>query len=226
MSIKKRKMESSNPIQKKVKRDHKLLIGATFAAIVASLCCITPVFAFLAGLSGIATTFAFLEPLRPYLIIITILILAFAWYQKLKPKSKEEFQCECEEGYKPKFWHSKIFLGIVTVLAILLLTFPYYAHIFYSDKNKEVIYVKESNTELVMFHIDGMFCNACEEHVKHAIGEVVGVLEANASYKEGTATVKFDKTKTSVEQITDAINDTGYKVTDSNKMNSDEKKGN
>lgn len=54
------------------------------SAIAASLCCITPVLALVAGSSGIAAGFSWLEPARPYLIGITILVLGFAWYQKLK----------------------------------------------------------------------------------------------------------------------------------------------
>jgi mercuric ion transport protein len=63
----------------------KKWIGAGIvAAIVASLCCIAPVIALLAGTSSMASTFSFLEPARPYLIGLTIALLGFAWYQKLK----------------------------------------------------------------------------------------------------------------------------------------------
>ena len=41
-----------------------------FAAIAASLCCITPLLAILAGASGIASAFSWLEPARPYLIVV------------------------------------------------------------------------------------------------------------------------------------------------------------
>jgi len=48
-------------------------------AITASLCCITPVLAFIAGVSGIASAFSWLHPVRPYLIVITVLLLGLAW---------------------------------------------------------------------------------------------------------------------------------------------------
>src|SRR3990172_10982156 len=93
------------------------LIGAgILSAIAASLCCITPVLALIAGSSGIAATFSWLEPARPYLIGITVLVLGFAWYQKLKPK-KAEVDCDCEGDKKPSFMQSNKFLGIVTVFA-------------------------------------------------------------------------------------------------------------
>jgi mercuric ion transport protein len=51
----------------------KKLVGTTIiTAITASLCCITPVLALIAGTSGIASTFSWIEPFRPYLIALTI----------------------------------------------------------------------------------------------------------------------------------------------------------
>ena len=55
-------------------------------AVTASVCCITPLLAILAGSSGLVTTFSWIEPFRPYLIALTIGILGLAWYLKLKPK--------------------------------------------------------------------------------------------------------------------------------------------
>jgi hypothetical protein len=69
-----------------MKREKKLIGAGLLAAITASLCCITPVLALIAGTSGIASTFSWIEPFRPYLIGLTILVLGFACYQKLKPQ--------------------------------------------------------------------------------------------------------------------------------------------
>ena len=71
-----------------MKSENKLIGAGLLTAITASLCCITPVLALIAGTSGIASTFSWIEPFRPYLIGLTILVLAFAWYQKLKPQKE------------------------------------------------------------------------------------------------------------------------------------------
>jgi mercuric ion transport protein len=71
-----------------MKTDKKLIGAGLLTAIAASLCCITPVLALIAGTSGLASTFSWLEPFRPYFIGLTILVLGFAWYQKLNLKSK------------------------------------------------------------------------------------------------------------------------------------------
>merc|ERR1711916_15172 len=93
------------------------------------------------GTSGIASTFSWIEPFRPYLVGLSILVLGFAWYQKLKPQ--KEIDCECEtddlpagKAGRPKFIQSKTFLGIVTLLAIIMLAFPYYSGIFLSKYRK------------------------------------------------------------------------------------------
>jgi len=46
-----------------------------------------------------------------------------------------------------------------------------------------------------------MYCEACDNHVAYAAQEVDGVLEAKADHKTGKAEVKFDKTKTSRDEI-------------------------
>ncbi len=93
------------------------VLGATIAA---SLCCVTPILALLAGSSTLATSFSWLAPYHNYLVIFTIIVLLYAWYDKLKPS--KELECACDE--KEGFFSSKTFLSIVTVFALVMLSFP------------------------------------------------------------------------------------------------------
>jgi copper chaperone CopZ len=196
--------------------DTKWMGAGLFAAFVASLCCVTPVFAFLAGIGGVASTFSWVEPFRPYLIGLTILLLGFAWYQKLKPQWDQE--CTCEED--PSFWNTKGFLGVVTILAALLLAFPYYSDAFFPEKNNQkVVYVQESQVQTITWDIKGMTCTGCEATVENAASGVDGVLEADASYDTGKATIKYNKSKTNREAIIAAINKTGFTVADNVELN-------
>jgi copper chaperone CopZ len=194
-----------------MKSENKLIGAGLLTAITASLCCITPVLALIAGTSGIASTFSWIEPFRPYLIGLTILVLGFAWYQKLKPK--REIDCECETDKKPKFIQSKKFLAIVTVFAFIMLAFPYYSGFLHPNTEKQVIIVDKSDIKTTEFKISGMTCAGCEEHVNHQVNKLYGILKSKASYENGNAIVKFDKTKTNETEIEKAINSTGYKVT-------------
>lgn len=195
-----------------MKSENKLIRAGLLTAITASLCCITPVLALIAGTTGIALTFSWIEPFRPYLIGLTILVLGFAWYQK--PKPQKEIDCECEKDEKPKFMQSKTFLGIVTAFATIMLAFPYYSGIFYSNMQKEIIVVDKSDITTAEFNISGMTCASCEEHINHEVNKLNGIANSKASHENGTAIIEFDKTKTNETEIEKAINATGYNVTD------------
>lgn len=195
-----------------MKTDSKLIGAGLLTAIAASLCCITPVLAIIAGTSGLASTFSWLEPFRPYFIGLTILVLGFAWYQKLKPK--KQIDCNCDTEEKPKFFQSKMFLGIVTAFAIIMLAFPYYTSIFYPKPEKKIIVVDKSNIQKVEFTISGMTCTSCEEHVNHEVNKLSGIINSNASYINGKAVVEFDNSKINITEIEKSINSTGYSVTD------------
>lgn len=180
------------------------------AAIVASLCCITPVFSLLAGIGGIASTFSWMEPFRPYLIVLTVGALGFAWYQKMKQKTAEEIACACEDD-KPSFWQSKNFLGLVTVFAVVMLAFPYYADVFYPEtKLTESKNISLESTYKI--NISRMTCTGCEEHVKLEIGKLPGISRIKVSYEQESAVVSFDESKTSTEEIKTAVARTGYKI--------------
>ena len=198
------------------KKDKKLMGAGVVTAIAASLCCITPVLALFAGAGGIASTFSWIEPFRPYLMWITILVLAFAWYQKLKPK-KQEIDCACDEKDKPSFWQSKLFLGIVTVFAGLMLAFPHYSYIFYPEKKAGIVENVSSTIQELNVQVKGMTCESCNLHVENEVAQLPGYIDANADYKTGNVTVKYDTSKSTEEEVIQAINNTGYKIVNSQK---------
>src|SRR5690606_38252574 len=194
-----------------MKTDNKLIGAGLLTAIAASLCCITPILVLIAGTSGLASTFSWLEPFRPYFIGLTILLLSLAWYQKLI--RKKQIDCNCETEKKPKFIQSKIFLGIVTVFTIVMLAFPYYASVFYPKTEKQIIVVDKSNVQKAEFTISGMTCASCEEHVNHEVNKLSGIISSTTSYNNGNTIVEFDKSKTNISEIEKAIDITGYIIT-------------
>ena len=195
-----------------MKTDEKLIRTGLLAAFTASLCCITPLLAFIAGTSGLAATFSWIEPLRPYLIALTVFVLGFAWYLKLKPK--KQIDCNCEKEEKIPFTQSKMFLGTVTLFAVVMLAFPYYSGIFYPTTEKQIIIVDQSNIRKIEFTISGMTCASCGEHVNSEVNKLSGIVSSEVSYENRNAMVKFDDSKTNIDEIENAINGTGYVVTD------------
>ncbi len=188
--------------------------SAIVTAFLASLCCITPVLAILGGLSGIASTFSFVEPLRPYFIAFTAIILGYAFYNAYKPK-KSEIDCDCETEAKAnkksfinsgtsRFWRGKSFLWIVAIIAVILISFPYYSKVFFPNLQNIGI---TNSTHIVKakLEIEGMTCTSCEQSVDFALKSEKGVLIAQSSYKTGVAYVEFDNTKVKPEQLKKAI---------------------
>jgi copper chaperone CopZ len=202
-----------------MKSENKLIGAGLLAAISASICCITPLLAIIAGTSGIASTFSWIEPFRPYLIVLTLLVLGLAWYQKVKPK--KDIDCECEPDElsrknreKPKFIQTKTFLGIVTAFAIIMLAFPYYSGIFYPKTEKQLSIIDRSDISATEFKVSGMTCVSCEEHINHEVNKLNGIVNSKASYENGNAIIEFDSSKTTETEIEKAIKSSGYEVTD------------
>ena len=191
------------------------------SAIAASLCCITPVIALLSGSSSIAANFSWIEPARPYLTGLSIAVLVFAWYLKLKQAKANNMDCNCETTKKASFLQSKTFLGTVTVFAILMMTFPLYAKVFFpKPKIQATILSVVDNKQQVKFTIQGMTCKACEEHVNNELSKVNGVVAYKTSYATRSSLVTFDKSKVDEKTIEAAINKTGYKVKSYEQINS------
>jgi copper chaperone CopZ len=74
-----------------------------------------------------------------------------------------------------------------------------------------------SKTEVinkVEISITGMSCTGCEETITKSALALEGVKEATASFTEGKAWITFDEADVTAEQISAAIEKTGYRVTE------------
>jgi len=192
--------------------DKKILTGV-FAAVGASLCCITPVLAILAGSTGMASSFSWMEPFRPYLIGLTVFVLAYAWWDKLKPV-KEDIECACDpdEDGKVSFWYSTKFLAIITIFSAVMLSFPYWGDVFIQS-NQKAIQIEKQNLRSIEVDIEGMTCKACEATIEKVVLETGAVSSVKASSDKKNAIISFDTTKIDINEITKAIATTGYKPT-------------
>lgn len=178
--------------------------------VASSLCCITPVLGIVAGTGSIAGAFAWLEPFRWPLVVVSALALGFAWYLKISSAKVDD--CGCEVESRTSFFQSRTFLGGVTIFVVLSLGFPYYSEAFYPFDEKEVIFVQEQNIQTVEFFVEGMTCAGCEGNVKMEVNKLNGIVSSQVSYEEGNTIVKFDSILTNIEEVKTAIERTGYKV--------------
>ncbi|GGC14745.1 mercuric transport protein MerTP [Dyadobacter sediminis] len=182
-----------------------------FTAFASSLCCTVPLLAVIFGVSGSSSGLVWLETFRPFSVVLTIGALGWAWYNQLKNSKMKD--CACEPN-KTSFWQTKGFLGMVTAIALLLLTFPSYSNLLYQAKDQEVVQpVQDGPQKVAYVTIKGMTCESCEHHVKKEVAKLKGVSQVDVSYSKGAATVKYDSKKTSIADIKKAVDATGYKVT-------------
>ncbi|MET3115318.1 mercuric ion transport protein [Pedobacter sp. CG_S7] len=198
--------------------DKKLLGIGILTAFAASLCCITPILALISGASGIASVFSWMEPFRSYLIAVTLTVLGFAWYQKFKPVAASKIDCACDENgaitRKSEFLKSRRFLAVITAFAVPTLAFPYYSQFLYPKKINQMPAISSGKIQKIKFTVSGMTCSGCEEHVKHAVYQLPGIIEVKADYESGTTSIQYDHNQSDKTAIIKAIDATGYTVTE------------
>lgn len=181
------------------------------SSLAASLCCIAPLAAVLGGVSGVAAAVSWIEPARPYLVGSAVVLLGIAWLQRLRPQKSDD--CGCEVPGKRGTARSTGFLTVLTILAVLLMTFPLYAHLFYTQsKLVNATITTATPARKIEFTVKGMGCASCEPEVETAVAKLNGVQDVKASCIKKNTVVLFDPTRTSVEAIREAINSTGYTV--------------
>jgi len=193
----------------------KSLFGTgLLAALAASLCCINPLLAVVGGLGGAASSFAWLEPYRLYLVALTMAVLGFAWYRQLRSASAAA-DC-CVVPAQRSVMQSTGFLAAVTVLAALLLAFPYYGAKLYPTARPSAPVATVNGAAPIWqtrtYRIGGMTCEACAHHVEHAVQQVPGVQTVAVSYDQATAQVRYNGAQAQAAQVESAINGTGYHV--------------
>lgn len=112
---------STNP----AKSSLPAILGATLAAIGASVCCVVPLVLVLLGISGawIANLTA-LDAWRPWFSVATLLCLGLAFWNLYGPPSRCRTDGECVD---PRvLQRRRRWLWFATVFIALLLLFPYY----------------------------------------------------------------------------------------------------
>lgn len=187
----------------------KLMGAGIVSALAASLCCITPVLALIAGTGSMAASLSWIEPARPYMIGLTIVVLGIAWYQQLRPRPKDE--CGCDPAPR-KLFQSRKFLAIITAISGLMIAFPAYSHLFYTKTQKTSTAIGTISIQALEVNIQGMTCTACEQHVAHEVDQLSGVIRSTVSYDKKNAIIEFNPSQTTATAIIAAVDKTGYKV--------------
>ena len=64
----------------------------------------------------------------------------------------------------------------------------------------------------VVLNVEGMTCDGCENAINAGVESLEGIAEVESSHEEAWTKVKFDKSVTSLEEVSEKISETGYNV--------------
>lgn len=190
--------------------------GAVTAAIIASLCCIGPVVVALIGVGSIGA-FAAFEPLRPYFIGLTVVLLALAF--SLTYRKREvicaDGTCKIESAGT---WN-KIAVWFATLVAAIALAFPSFdftnaaAAQSMLDQNRQ----QHPTMIIIVLDIEGMDCKGCAKGLEATLGRAAGVKKAAVEFEKSRAVVEYDSSKTTLEQLIAVVDEAGFTATPNKK---------
>ena len=98
----------------------KIAGASILAGTVASACCIGPVVLVLLGVGSFGASLASLERYRPIFLVVTTLLLGFAFYAAYRPAN------DCEACSPASRRRAHITVWLATIVVAALVTFPYY----------------------------------------------------------------------------------------------------
>ena len=146
------------------------LIGAVISAIVASICCLGPLFLLAIGVSGAwISSLTTLSPYRPFFMIIALVFLGVAFYIAYrKPKTNScAIGSSCGTPLGKRMYI--IILWIVTILIIGLLAFPYLVPYVFAEGQT----TGTMRMEQVVLEVKNMYCISCPVAVKKSLTPVI-----------------------------------------------------
>jgi copper chaperone CopZ len=66
--------------------------------------------------------------------------------------------------------------------------------------------------KLAVIRIEGMHCHRCEVAIQKQLAQIPGVHEAEVDFNSGQASILFDNSQATPQQLVEAIRDAGYEA--------------
>jgi len=177
--------------------------GAIAAGMAASLCCLGPLLSLSLGL-GSFTASAFFARWRPWLLALTCVLLAGAWYLALRPSKTT---CDGKSWVRGKSRATWAALSLGTIAAMGSAAYPWWAGM--GDRGGANSPVK-SEAQRFSVSIPTMDCAACANGIAAALRRAPGVLRARVNYDARRAEIVFDPAVTNRAALLVAIDGTGF----------------
>lgn len=194
-----------------MKRANVTSAGSVLTAITASLCCVGPIVAALAGVGSIGA-FSVFVAYRPYFIVLTILLLGLGFFLSYRKREVlcDDGTCKIESAGK---W-SKATMWLATVIAAVSIAVPYLGW------TQELLAQPISGQDptsianaLVVLDIEGMDCEACAAGLQATLGRIEGVAAAQVNFQDARAVLKYDSTRVRPKAFVEELKEVGFAAT-------------
>ena len=181
-------------------------LGAVSGAALSSACCWLPLALVTFGASAAGVT-AFFDAYRAPFLVAAIGLLGIGFYFTYRtPRCEPGDACAAPDARLQRV--NRWVLWCSTVLVLGFAAFPEYIAVADEASAEPATQLAEAT-----FSIEGMTCASCGLTVEVAAKKVTGVVTAKVSYDDRNLVVAFDERKTTPEQISQAVTDSGYKAT-------------
>lgn len=182
--------------------------GATTSGILsmvlASTCCVLPVVLAVAGLGGLGLG-AFFGEYHWYFLALGVGALAFGWGSYLRARRAcQAAQCELSGGRRTR--------TILAAATAVVVGFGGLSTYTYAGAGTPELAATTLAGDEVSLRVEGMTCFTCEAAVESSLTGVDGVLAADANVQSKSVTVRYDASKVEIQQLIDAVNETGFKA--------------
>ena len=167
------------------------------SSLFASLCCLTPLVVVLLGIGGVSVALSFLR-YRPYFLILGFVFLGVATYVYLK---RDYGKCNLAVIKKER---KKIAFSFVLMIGIyVLLTYFIIPPLLVSNVEKILPKPEAGNISLsqLKLKITGLGCTCNVADIEYNLMQLKGVYNASVDYPSRTATVKYDSSQITPNEI-------------------------
>jgi copper chaperone CopZ len=187
--------------------------GSLVAAVAASLCCILPVLAAMTGTGAAAAGLVF-DRWRPYLLILSGLLLAgglfLAWLDHKKACAPGSICSARQMGRS-----NSIALGILAASVVAMAAFPHYSGAIARLVVRQpppLPALASANLSTAAFQVPDMDCPACAVALSAAFRKQPGVVEVKLDVDSHMAVLTFDRSTENIAALKKVITDAGFHI--------------
>ncbi len=175
------------------------------SALVASVCCVTPLLLVLLGLGSLGIGAA-LGRFHWWFLMAAIGLLAYGW----RGYVKEQGRCRAGHCEMPRSKSTRTVLSAASVIVAAFVGLNVYTYA--SQRTATATPPTSKGLASVVLPVDGMTCLTCELTIESSLKRLPGVTNADANVTQKVVAVSYDPAQVTVEGLIATINKSGYKA--------------